>query len=80
MPSITIKDLPPTVLERLKARASPHRRSLNLEVIACLEAITHSTPIDPEALPAEARTVRRTLCGAPLTDRLLTKLKRNGLP
>ena len=37
MPSITIKGISPTLHERLKSIARRQRRSLQNEVIACLE-------------------------------------------
>lgn len=37
MPSLTIKNIPDPVYERLKERAKLNRRSINSEVIACLE-------------------------------------------
>ena len=38
MATMTVKDVPEKLHRRLKARAAAHRRSLNSEVIACLEA------------------------------------------
>lgn len=40
MPTITLKNVPEDLHRRLTARAAKHRRSLNQEVIACLEKIT----------------------------------------
>lgn len=37
MATITVRDLPDDVYERLKTRAAEHRRCLNSEVIWCLE-------------------------------------------
>src|SRR5439155_25439010 len=42
MANLTIKNVPGRVLRRLKARAALHRRSLNLEVIVCLESLVQS--------------------------------------
>ncbi|WHZ17048.1 MAG: hypothetical protein OJF52_003899 [Nitrospira sp.] len=53
---------------------------MNLEVIAYLEQMTHSVPIDAETLLARARAVHRTLKGIRLTDRLLQELKMAGRP
>lgn len=81
MPSLTIKNVPISILKRLKAQAISHRRSLNREVIACLEAITHSLPLDAEVLLARARAVRvKPSGGLRLTDRLLKQLKSQGRP
>jgi len=78
MASLTIKNVPNPVLRRLKARAALHRRSLNLEVIACLESLVQSAPLDVDALLVRVREVRRTPAHSRLTDRVLTRLKAAG--
>ena len=77
MANLTIKSVPGPVLRRLKARATAHRRSLNLEIIACLEALVQSAPVDTDSLLANVRAVRRKP-RTPLTDRVLTRLKTRG--
>ena len=37
--SVTLKNIPDAVYERLKAAAELHRRSLNSEAIVCLESV-----------------------------------------
>jgi len=37
MPSLTIKNIPASLFDRLKLRAAQNRRSLNNEVLECLE-------------------------------------------
>ena len=68
------------LVRRLKAQAAHHRRSLNLEVITCLEAATGPTQVDPEALLATARAIRITPKGLRVTDRLLKEMKNEGRP
>ncbi|HXJ84196.1 MAG TPA: hypothetical protein VMS64_36620 [Candidatus Methylomirabilis sp.] len=80
MATLTVKNIPQPVVDRLKQRATLHRRSLNLEVIACLEAIVQATPVDPEALLAGIRDLRVRPKGIRLTDRILTRLKAAGRP
>ncbi len=80
MATLTIKNIPEPLVKRLKQHAAAHRRSLNFEVIAYLEQMTHSVPVDAEALLARARAVRRTPKGVKLTDRLLHELKVAGRP
>ncbi len=77
MPTLTLKDIPPELHRRLKARALRNRRSLNREAIECLRAATGSTPIDPEALLARARSLREQVSGR-LTQRELERWKRAG--
>ena len=78
MANLTIKNVPGSVLRRLKARAATHRRSLNLEVIACLEAHVQAAPMDTDRLLAHVREIRRTPARTRLTDRVLTRLKTAG--
>lgn len=37
--TLTLKNIPDEVYERLKASAAAHRRSLNSEAIVCLESV-----------------------------------------
>jgi plasmid stability protein len=78
MATLTIKNVPDRLVRRLKAQATSHRRSLNLEVIACLESAVQSVPVDPEALLATARAIRVTPVGLKLTDKLLKEMKSHG--
>jgi predicted HicB family RNase H-like nuclease len=55
---IAWKNIPPELHERLKEAAEAHRRSLNREVIACLEQVVRAQRVDPEALIARARRLR----------------------
>ena len=80
MASLTIKNLPASLLDRLRRRAAANRRSLNLEVIASLEATAGATRIDPETWLARARAVRIVPRGRRLTDRTLVALKSAGRP
>lgn len=78
MATLTIKNVPDRIVRRLKTQATLHHRSLNLEVISCLQAATEATPVDPEALLASARAVRITPAGLRLTDRVVKQLKTAG--
>ena len=75
MATLTIKNIPEPLVKRLKQQAAAHRRSLNLEVISYLEQMTHSVPVDANALLARARALRRTPKGVRVTDRRLNALK-----
>lgn len=80
MATLTIKNVPEVLVRRLKTQAASRRRSLNNEVIACLETLTQAVPLDPEALLARVRAVRRTPARLRLTDRSLNRLKAEGRP
>jgi plasmid stability protein len=78
MPTLTIKGLPDPIYERLKAQADAHRRSLNGEIIFCLERAVSATRFDPVAWLEEARTFRESLRIDPLTDRDLRAARQVG--
>ena len=61
MITITLKDLPPRLHRELKSRAEAHGRSLNTEMLACLEASVHSGRVDVETVLAEARALRKSV-------------------
>lgn len=61
MASLTLKDIPPALHERLKQRAARNRRSLSQEALACLEAASAAEPIDTKGLLAQAERFRATV-------------------
>jgi len=48
MPTLTIKNIPEDLYTQLKRHAEINRRSLNSEVILCIERAIHSRRIQPE--------------------------------
>ena len=68
MPTLTLKNLPDELHQRLKARAAVHRRSLNSEAIVCLEEALGRTRPTAEEILAIARRLRRGFRGY-VTDR-----------
>ena len=78
MPTLTIKGLPDPVYQRLKAQAEVHRRSLNSEIIVCLERALGTSPFDPTEWLAKADSFRNMLVGKPLTDRELRAARDAG--
>lgn len=63
--SITLKNIPDHVYNGLRAAANAHHRSLNGEIIACLEQSLLPQKSDAYEHLAKAREIRRSL--APLT-------------
>ena len=80
MATLTIKNIPQPLIQKLKTQATVHRRSLNHEVIRCLEQAAKSVPIDPESIIARARSLRRTPSKIKLTDQRMLELKTAGRP
>ncbi len=58
MPSMTLKNIPEPLYERLKQTAALHRRSLNSEILYCLEESLAPRKRDVSQLIEKARQVR----------------------
>lgn len=78
MPTLTIKGLPDPLYRRLKRQAEAHRRSLNGEIIVCLERAVGAGRTDPTAWLAQARAFRQRLQLRPLTERQLRAARQAG--
>ncbi len=78
MPTLTIKKLPARIHARLKRQAAEHRRSLNQEVIECLEKSLVSHPLDPQEFLATVRAHRDKLTRIWVTQKDLNRAKRWG--
>lgn len=78
--TLTLKNIPDEVYERLKAAAEMHRRSLNSEAIVCLETVLTPTSIAPSERLARARQLRAGLGKTKFRARETDTLKRQGRP
>lgn len=69
MPTLTLRDLPKDLHAWLKRQASAHRRSVNQEVIAVLDAVRGVTPEQGAALrPEELLEIGRRCAALPELD------------
>lgn len=59
--TLTLKNIPAPVYERLKLSAKANRRSLNSEAIVCLEAMLVPAAVAPAQRLARARALRAGL-------------------
>lgn len=78
--TLTLKNIPDEVYQRLKAAAETHRRSLNSEAIVCLETALLPGRISPAERIARARAMRATLPKGTFKPREIDALKREGRP
>lgn len=78
MPTLTIKSMPDSLYERLKKRAAEHRRSLNSEVIVCLEQAVAATAVDAREALRRADAVRNRIHVPRLTEARLRVAKSEG--
>lgn len=64
--SITLKNIPEPIYQRIKLAAKRHHRSMNNEIIACLEQTLAPRPVDIQARLEEARRLRERFAGPEL--------------
>jgi plasmid stability protein len=79
MKSITLKDIPQPLHAALRQRAKQHGRSLNKEVLVCLEMIVAPARVNVNGLLLDIRNHRASLPGR-LNDRLIQMAKAEGRP
>lgn len=78
MATLTIKNIPTELYQRLKHSAAQNRRSINNQVIVCLERVLRSPQIDSDSVLAEARALRERTSRHFLTDQDLLHVKQEG--
>lgn len=76
--TITLKNIPDAVYDRLKLSAEAHRRSMNSEAIVCLEAVLLPARMTPTERLARAREMRAALPQGEFRQCDIDKLKREG--
>jgi hypothetical protein len=64
----------------LKKSAELNRRSINSEIIVCIEKTVHCQAIDSEMVLTKARKLRSLTQAVPITDDELTLAKEDGRP
>ena len=64
----------------LKESAGANHRSIDREIIACIERAVGGERIDVEAILETARKLREKWKGPPITDAEFTEAKRAGRP
>jgi len=76
--TLTLKNIPDEVYERLKQSAEAHRRSMNSEAIVCLEAVLLPNRLAPAERLARARKLRAALPQGSFRARDIEALKQQG--
>jgi plasmid stability protein len=75
--TLTLKNIPQPLHAALKRRAKAHHRSLNSEIMVCLEESLMPKAVDTSAIIASIRA-SRVKPVAPLTDAFIEKHRRAG--
>lgn len=78
--TLKLKNIPDAVYEQLKLVAERNRRSLNSEVIACLESLLLPFSMPPSERIARARELRRALPMGRFGAHAIDAAKREGRP
>lgn len=78
--TLTLKNIPDSVYERLKLSAQTHRRSLNSEAIVCLESVLLPGKMLPAERIARARALRAALPQKPFKAADIQAFKTEGRP
>ncbi len=76
--TLTLKNIPDEVYQRLKASAETHRRSMNSEALVCLESVLLPGRMTPSERLARARELRSVLLQGKFRARDIDSLKREG--
>ena len=78
MANLTVKNIPDELYERLKSVAQINRRSLNSEIIVCIENAVGSRKIDITETLARARRIRQFTADHPISEEEFNLAKAEG--
>lgn len=78
MTTITLKNIPDNLYEDLKKQAKQHHRSINSEIIVCLEYALQLNKPNIKIILKEARRLRAKTAKHHLTDKELKAAKEQG--
>jgi len=73
--NITVKNIPDDVYDQLKQSARINRRSINQEIIVCIESSVQGTVVEPQQLLEIARRLRKKTAAQPITNEELNRIK-----
>ena len=78
MVAITLRNIPPELHRDLKQQAQVNHRSLNGEILVCLELAMKINPLNLEETLERARRIRELTSHYVATEDELTQLKNEG--
>jgi hypothetical protein len=78
--TFTVKNIPPNLYEKLKRAAELNRRSINSEIIVCIEKSVQSQAINAEQVLTKARKFRALTQATPISDAELLQAIEEGRP
>ena len=80
MATVTVKNIPDELYNRLKATAEMNRRSINSEIIMCIEKNIASHRIDLEEMLDDAQQLRKLTSRHMISDEAFNQAKAEGRP
>jgi len=75
MANITVKNIPDDLYEKLSRSAKINRRSINQEIIVCIENSVQDEIHIPEQVIKKARMLRSKTAGHPISNEELISIK-----
>lgn len=78
MATVTVKNIPDDLYKKLKGMAKTHRRSINNEIIYCIENTITSKKIDPDKFIAKIENFYKDMNIPLLTQDKLNNYKEQG--
>jgi plasmid stability protein len=78
--TLTVKNIPDDLYVELKRVAESNHRSLNSEIIVCIERAVRSRRINPEEVLARVRQLREKAGQYVITDEEINQAKAEGRP
>jgi plasmid stability protein len=78
MATVTIRNIPDELYERLKSVAEINRRSINSEIIVCIENSVASRRINLDDVLKNARQLRQLTAGHPISNKEFNQAKAEG--
>jgi antitoxin FitA len=80
MATVTVKNIPDDLYDRLKSVAEINRRSINSEIIMCIENSISSHRLDLDEMLIDIRKLRQLTAGHVINDEDFNRAKREGRP
>ena len=80
MATITLKNIPNELYDQVKQSAAINRRSINSEIIICIEQALRGRKINPDKILSAARALRKKRAAHLFAEREITKAKSAGRP
>jgi len=80
MPTLTLKNIPDDLYALLKEAAQAHHRSMNSEILYCVERTLPPHKVDVSEHIAAARALRAKTAAHPITNNEINAAKNEGRP